>query len=301
MPLTPETHTFKTVADCELKIDVYRPDAVPVPTPLIVHLHGGALIYGCRKDAFQWQVEYYTNHGYTFASIDYRLAPESKLPDIIEDLQDAFRWVRREGPRLLAIDPRRIAAVGCSAGGYLALMSGCCVDPLPQAIVSLYGYGDLIGDWYSKPAPFYCENYPSISEEDSGWPGTGPVTTGYDKNRGLDQFYHYCRQKGLWPEAVGGRDPHEDPTFFSPYCPIQNVTSTYPPTCLLHGTDDRDVPYGQSVLMAEELARHNVEHRLITMDGQGHCFDGDHDGPMVKEVFRDVLTFFDKYVKNQTA
>lgn len=87
--------------------------------------------------------------GYAIVSIDYRLAPETKLPDIIEDVEDAFKWIREKGPKLFHVDSSRIAVLGGSAGGYLALVTGHRVKPRPAVIVSFWGYGDLIGDWYS--------------------------------------------------------------------------------------------------------------------------------------------------------
>jgi hypothetical protein len=50
-------------------------------------------------------------------SIDYRLAPETRLPGIIEDVQDAWRWVREHGGQQ-GIDSDRLAVTGASAGGY---------------------------------------------------------------------------------------------------------------------------------------------------------------------------------------
>ena len=75
--------------------------------------------------------------GFVIVSIDYRLAPETKLPAIIEDVQDAWRWLRQEGPKRFGIDPERMAAAGGSAGGYLTLMTGFCLKPRPRALVSL--------------------------------------------------------------------------------------------------------------------------------------------------------------------
>ena len=57
-----------------------------------------------------------------------------------------------------------------------------------------------------------------------------------------------------------------------PYCPDQNVSPEYPPTLLLHGDQDTDVPYELSVRMAAALAAHKVPHELVTMHGQGHGF-----------------------------
>ena len=80
---------------------------------------------------------------------------------------------------------------------------------------------------------------------------------------------------------------------------MRNVTEDYPPTLLLHGNRDTDVPYQQSILMAEEFSRHKVEHELITMEDRGHGFDREMDDPMVKDAFTEVLAFLDKHTKTQ--
>src|SRR5207244_13643161 len=88
--------------------------------------------------------------GYALVSLDYRLAPEVKLPAIIEDVQDAFRWLREKGPKDLHIDPDRIVVSGGSAGGYLTLMTGICVKPRPLALVALWGSGDGDVGWCTR-------------------------------------------------------------------------------------------------------------------------------------------------------
>ena len=291
----PETHVYKTVGDCQIKADVHRPVTASAKTPVIVHIHGGCLMYGSRTDIATRQLDLYRNAGYAVVRIDYRLAPETKLPAIIEDLQDAFRWVMEKGPELFDIDPERIAVVGHSAGGYLALMAGCCVQPKPKAIVSIYGYGDLVGEWYSKPDPFHCE-MPAVSEEESGRRVQGPVISEPYDGRGKDRLYVYCRQHGLWPFEVSGHDPETEPSFFGPYCPAQNVLADYPPTLLLHGDKDTDVPYALSVMMAEALADSSVEHQLITIQGGPHGFDANMDDPQVSAAFEEALAFLGRHV-----
>jgi len=295
MPFQPFTYVYKSVGHCGIKADLYRPTSASTPAPVIVWIHGGCLMYGSRKGINPLQLQLYLDAGYAVVSIDYRLAPETRLPYIIEDLQDAFRWVRSEGPDLFGADPNRLAVVGHSAGGYLTLMSGCCVDPLPRALVPFYGYGDIVADWYSKPDPFYCQQ-PAVSEEESGRLVKGPVVSEPYEGRGKDQCYLYCRQNGLWPLEVSGVDPQKEPDFFTPYCPAHSATSDYPPTLLLHGTEDTDVPYSQSVQMAEALSNLDVEHRLITIDGGGHGFDGKMDAPEVEEAFASVLAFLNQHL-----
>ena len=84
----------------------------------------------------------------------------------------------------------------------------------------------------------------------------------------------HCRQQGIWPNEVAGHDPHTEPQWFDPYCPLRNVTAQYPPTFLVHGTADTDVPYAESKNMAAKLAESGVGHEFITVAGAGHGLSG---------------------------
>jgi hypothetical protein len=80
-------------------------------------------------------------------------------------------------------------------------------------------------------------------------------------------FYNFCRRHGSWPAGVtGGWDPHTEPERFYPYMAEQHVTSDYPPTILVHGTADTDVPYECSAKMAELFGEAGVEHELHTIE-----------------------------------
>jgi len=294
MDIAKATYPYKIVENREILADVYaaRGDR---PRPTIVWIHGGALIMGHRENISDRQRDGYLDAGYAVVSIDYRLAPETKLPAIIEDLQAAFRWVGQKGPELFNADPTRIAVIGHSAGGYLTLMSGFCVEPRPRALVSFYGYGDIVGPWYRKPDPFYCQQTLVTKEEAYravGQPGISGTPGQNDRWR----FYLYCRQQGLWPKEVAGCDPQTEQDAFRPYCPVHNVTADYPPTLLLHGDRDTDVPYELSVMMAGALARAGVEHELITIPNGGHGFDGSGD-PLAADAFGRVLAFLDAHLR----
>ena len=65
---------------------------------------------------------------------------------------------------------------------------------------------------------------------------------------------------------TGGWDPHTEPERFYPYMAEQHVTSDYPPTILVHGTADTDVPYECSAKMAELFGEAGVEHELHTIE-----------------------------------
>jgi acetyl esterase/lipase len=299
MTYTKQTFTYKTVRDCQIQADVYRLSDEE-QRPAILWIHGGGLIFGDRRMLRAEQMEQYLTAGYTVVSIDYRLAPETKLHAILEDLQDAYSWIYGQGPTLFGIDPDRLAVIGHSAGGYLTLMAGLRVRPRPKALVSFYGYGDIAGEWYSRPDPHYCKE-PAVSQDVAYRGVGGPVIAGsFSEQRWL--FYLFCRQRGLWPKEVAGHDPHTEPQAFEEYCPVRHITKEYPPTLLLHGDRDTDVPFELSKQMAAALEQHQVPHRLITMEGLGHVFDRVPDSslqgepmrlkhPRVAEAFDAVLAF----------
>lgn len=280
---TMETYTYKTLGDVGIKADVYRAASGGAPRPVVMTIHGGALIMGARYPIQTDLFEPLLERGFAVVSIDYRLAPETKLPEIIKDIEDAYRWVCENGLELFGGDPNRIGVQGGSAGGYLTLMTGFRVNPPPKALVSYYGYGDLIGDWYSRPDPFYCSQ-PAVSKE-AAYSAVGEgVPCGNPQGNRRHDFYLYCRQNGLWPKEVSGFDPLTQPDQFKPYCPLQNVSRDYPPVMLAHGDKDTDVPYEQSVLMDAALNRAGVEHEFITLNDAGHGFSHAQ-----KEQYRSLL------------
>jgi acetyl esterase/lipase len=289
-----KTYTYKTVGDLPIQADVYRLPGDDV-RPVIVWIHGGGLITGGRGGPSLEQRKRYLDAGYVIVSIDYRLAPETKLPGILDDLRDAIQWVRAEGPKLYKIDPKRLAVVGHSAGGYLALMAGFAVEPRPRALVAFYGYGDVDGAWYAKPHAIYRKTRPLFTKEEAYQAIGTKETTRSVKGRG--NFYTYCRQNGLWPREVVGYDPATQPREFDRFCPVRNVTRDYPPTFLLHGDKDIDVPHDQSVAMAAELKRAGVVHEFISVKGGGHGFDAKGlKDPGVSAAFDRIEAFLKKQV-----
>lgn len=177
----------------------------------------------------------------------------------------------------------------------MTLTSGYRFQPRPRALVSFYGYGDIVADWYSKPDPFYLRE-PAVSRDKAlASVGTQEISEVPQANTRFP-FYLYCRQQGLWPKEVVGMDPRDGRERFDAFCPSRNVTRDYPPTILLHGDKDTDVPFEQSADMARELKRAGVEHQFIPIADGGHGFDGKADAPQTIKAFEQVMTFPSKHV-----
>ena len=294
------TYTYKTVEQLKIQADVYR-HSDAVRRPVIVWLHGGALIMGSRSGVPMQLQKLAQEQGFVLVSLGYRLAPEAQLPEIIEDLKDGLKWVRVTGPDLFHVDPSRFVVAGASAGGYLALMSGIVADPAPKAIVSYWGFGDVDGDWTTQPAEGYRKG--KLIEKDVAWSGVGgQVVTSTNKENGGGRatFFLYLKQTGQWVNAVSGFDPGIDRDKLTPYCPIRNLSAEYPPTLMLHGTADNDVPVGQSFAMAAELKRLGVSHELITIEGGGHSLWGG-DPKLIDQAFARSTEYIREYLTKPPA
>jgi acetyl esterase/lipase len=260
---------------------------------VVVWLHGGALITGNKNSVPKSLLDLCRAERYVLVSFDYRLAPEVKLPDIIADLEDAFGWLRKEAPKLCHLDPDRMVVTGGSAGGYLTLMSGLRVKPRPTALVAYWGYGDVDGDWYTKPSDYYRTKVALVGKAEAYQGVGGKVLTGSEpgvdmKARG--KFYLYLRQNGLWTKEVTSFDPATQRAKLDAYCPVRNITPQYPPTLLIHGTTDTDVLYELSAAMAKELSAHKVSHELVTVPGAGHGLSGG-DAKLVAAAHAKALAF----------
>jgi len=280
--MEPATHLFKMVDGIDLKVDVYSPSNRMGPHPVVLYIHGGAMVVGRRQGNPLPQLrDKLLDAGYVVVSTDYRKAPKTKAGESAKDVEAACEsakdveaaceWLRKEGPELFNIHPDQLIVMGGSAGGYLTLLTGARLDPAPQALVSFSGYGDLL--WYVKPT---LEPMPEII----------PPYEGY----GFMDFYHYTRKYGIWIQEVTGLDPAKDSEALKKLRPIKNITASYPPTLFLHATGDASVPCKESIKMKQALDAQGVSTELVTVES-GHDYDMIKTNP---EILDKVVVFLDK-------
>ncbi|MBK6479587.1 MAG: alpha/beta hydrolase [Saprospiraceae bacterium] len=104
----------------DLKLDIGKPDG-PGPFPVVLFLSWWRLATGIKSHMHRW-IRQFVVKGYVGVSVGYRFAPRFKWPSQVEDAKQAVRYLRT--CRFSHIDPKRISAMGESAGAYLALMLG---------------------------------------------------------------------------------------------------------------------------------------------------------------------------------
>jgi acetyl esterase/lipase len=246
-----------------LLLDAYTP-AGTGPFPAVVMFHGGGWKQGGKTD-FNKAVPTYLAQGLACFAVNYRLSDEAPYPAAVEDCVAAVRWVRQHAAEF-KVDPDRLAALGGSAGGHLALMvaSAPCTEEdvdsegqplasLVQAVVSISGPTDL------------------------RQPGTGSVET---------PPLAGALGRNLLPQVIqflGGR-PKEIPQRYAEASPLTRVTENFPPTLLMYGLDDNIVPPSQGAAMAQRLREVGAEVVEMPLAGRGH-------GLALQYTLPEILTF----------
>ena len=99
------------------RLDLYRPSQ-PAGS-LLLYFHGGGLEGGDKADLDRMP-ELLTESGITLASANYRMYPQARFPDYVDDCARAAAWAAQyaQGQKGLS----RLYIGGSSAGAYLAMM-----------------------------------------------------------------------------------------------------------------------------------------------------------------------------------
>lgn len=231
-----------------LMLDLHVPNG-PGPFPAAILVHGGGFDEGSKSTNVRPLFDVLANAGFAWFSIDYRLAPEVRFPQAIEDLYSAIRWVKANAAAY-HVDVSKIAIIGESAGGFLVNYAGTHETPETKvaAVVDFYGpvdYGKLAELRRDYPERF---NMASINRHAANGGGI-----------------HYFGVEKL--DADGLAKLRE-------FSPIAAVNQGMPPFLCIHGTKDDQVPYEQSPAMCEAMHKVGAPCELITIEGGGHGMGG---------------------------
>ena len=100
---------------------LYAP-SVEAGLPVMLYLHGGGFTIGNLETHDSLCRQFALRSGAAVLALDYRLAPEHRFPQAVDDSWDVLAWLARHGATL-GLDPARLAVGGDSAGGTLAAVA----------------------------------------------------------------------------------------------------------------------------------------------------------------------------------
>lgn len=225
---------FAKVGDVSLTLDVYVPEGDgPFPTCILVH--GGGFMRGTKTSFINPLFEPLSKAGFTWFTINYRLAPTNKFPACIEDTETAIRWVKAHAKEY-KVDPKRIALIGESAGGHIVSFVGAKAqaDTAVAAVVPFYAPHDLVLQVESRKA-------------------LGPSMEALFGLKELNDDARKVLKNGS---------------------PTTYLRKGMPPYLLLHGTKDEQVPYAQSVKFQEQMKALGNTCDFITIENGIHGMGG---------------------------
>jgi len=249
--------TFGTAGGEELKLDFVRPTAGDGPFPLVVFIHGGGWRIGNRRDN-HGLMQGAAKAGYAAASIQYRFAPKHKFPAQLDDVRQAFAYLRKEAERL-RIDPDRVVVAGGSAGGHLALLAGFYKDANGERIPGIRGIVYLCG-----PTAFVHIKIPD------------------DGNAGMKKAIGVSVDD-LINDLLG--TPDRSAAIAKEASPVTYIDKNAPPVLTMHGEKDNIVPADQARILHAALKEAGVPEKLVLLEGAGHDLGGQVNGArMVLEM-----------------
>ncbi len=191
----------------------------------------------------------FLDRGQTVFVIVHGCQPKFAIPEIIQDIDRATRFVRYHA-KSYGVDPERLGIAGGSAGGHLSLMQGARgADGNPNA-------KDPVDRVHSRVQAVACF-FPPTDFLNYGQPNTNALAV-----EGLKPFRAAFGAKNDTPEELAAVARADSPITF--------VTKAMPPSLIIHGDKDTLVPIQQAEVMIKRLEENQVKCRLVVREGKGH-------------------------------
>ena len=270
--------TYAKYGERELKLDLYTPKptvagasrppkASSQRLPAVIYIHGGGWYKGSPA-TYTPMAQQLAASGFVTANIEYRLAGEAPFPAAFHDCKAAVRWLRASAGKY-NIDPKRIGAVGGSAGGHLC---GLLAATSRQGSIYEGDRGDM------RPS----------SSIQAAVVMAGPMDLTTPEM--LERAANDPRQRlitfmgGTWEEA---KENYIDAS------PNLHIDKHTPPLCFMDGEFDR--PGERYVATKEKLDAHGIPHETHVIKNGPHPFWSAH--PFFEPALKHVETFFKKHLQ----
>lgn len=227
------------------------------------------------------RAEEFLKRGYTVFAVVHGSQPRFSIPEMVQDLHRAVRFVRSRAAEY-HIDSERIGIFGASAGGHLSLMmatAGEKGDPEAK---------DPIDRQSSRVQAVACFFPPT---DFLNYGATGRVMLGRrpagSTSRPAFEFREFDNESKTFVTVTDEQKILEIGRQISP---AQHVSPDDPPLWIMHGDADPLVPLQQSELIVAKLKEAGVTAELVVKPGGAHPWPGiDKDFPLLAD-------WFDKYL-----
>lgn len=117
-----ESEKVITEGKYTVKLTIVRPEGKEGILPAFIFLHGGGWVLGDYSTHKRLVRDLVVESGYVAVFVNYSLSPEAKYPQAIDEIYAATKWVAEHGDEI-NVDGKRIAMVGNSAGGNMAIVT----------------------------------------------------------------------------------------------------------------------------------------------------------------------------------
>ncbi len=250
---------YLEIAYCEdspsQKLDLYLPEKRGEKMPVIVHFHGGAFLFGTKRDDSVEPMLRGLERGYAVVSAEYRKSGEARFPAMVYDAKTVIRWVRANAEKY-GFDTERIAIWGPSAGGWLSSFVSVTNDNPAFEDLSM-GYSEYSSrvhaciDW--------CGPCGGFLDMDKAFKISGDGVPDHDAPDSPESMFlgaHIVKVPELCRLAS----------------PIAHVSADTVPFIIVHGGIDQVVPKEQSIEFAKAInsAAGDGRARLHIAEGKLH-------------------------------
>jgi acetyl esterase/lipase len=285
LPAACEQHTLPDVVygragGHDLKLDAFLCDS-PKLSPVVIYIHGGGWRQGDKRpnektfhvermilDALKTRMQ---SAGIAVVSINYRLSDVAVFPAQVDDVTRAVKYVRHQAGEW-RLDSRKIAVLGPSAGGHLALWIGLhpdranprSADPVERestrvrCIVNYYG----LTDFHLVQQHPNSYRIPAFRQ-----------LFGYTESDSLSR---------LTDEQINAASP------------VSYIGRESPPVFTAHGTGDAVVPVEQAEVLIAKLAEKGVAAESYLLPGGNHGLSNPR--PDWPDYQRAAFEFLEKYL-----
>jgi acetyl esterase/lipase len=261
-----------------LTLDVFTPRKDANGAAIIIVVSGGW--FSSHEGISAEFVKPFVARGYTVFTVVHGSQPKFTIPEILEDMNRAVRFIRYHA-KDYKIDPDRIGITGSSAGGHLSLMQGTHGDKGNAEAK------DPIDKMSSRVQAVACF-FPPTDFLNYGEKGKDAIGRGKLADlRAPFDFKEFDDKKKCF---VSIADEDKIMELGKKISPFYHVSPDSAPTLIVHGDADKRVPIQQAESIVEKLKAEKVPAELIVKKGAGHGWpDWEKDLPSFAD-------WFDKYL-----